>query len=76
MKKVENYKLKKSKKILESIYKNGKKNIKFGDIEIKKQKLHKGKIVVSNKVSIGKKRIEISLLVKKGLKCFIRYKDA
>ena len=52
--------------------------IKFGDIEIKMQKfnLHKGpisikhididKIVVSNKVSIGKK----------GFKYFIGYKDA
>ena len=54
------------------------KNIKFGDIEIQKQKYcqHKGpisiknidnnKIVVSNKVSFGKK----------GLKYFIGYKDA
>ena len=54
------------------------KNIKFGDIEIQKQKYHQhkelisiknidfNKIVVSNKVSFGKK----------GFKCFIGYKDA
>ena len=52
--------------------------IKFGDIEIQKQKYHQhkelisiknidfNKIVVSNKVSFGKK----------GFKCFIGYKDA
>ena len=53
--------------------------IKFGDIEIQKQKFHQhkrpisiknidinNKIVVSNKVSFGKK----------GLKYFIDYKDA
>ena len=52
--------------------------IKFGDIEIKKQKFHQhkrpvsiknvdiNKIVVSNKVSFGKK----------GFKYFIGYKDA
>ena len=55
----------------------GKKNIKFGDIEIQKRHFHqhKGpisiknvdtdKIVVSNKVSFGKK----------GFKYFIGYKD-
>ena len=54
------------------------KTIKFGDIEIQKQKYHQhkelisiknidiNKIVVSNKVSFGKK----------GFKCFIGYKDA
>ena len=51
--------------------------IKFGDIEIKKQKFHQhksplinnidiNKIIVSNKVSFGNK----------GLKYFIGYKDA
>ena len=52
--------------------------IKFGDIEIERQKFHQhkrpiskkyidiNKIVVSNKVSVGKK----------GFKCFIGYKDA
>ena len=40
--------------------------IKFGDIEIQKQKLHLNKIVVSNKVSFGKE----------GFKYFIGYKDA
>ena len=66
MKKVENYKLTKNF-FFESIYENGKSNINFGDIEIKKQKLHQYKrpistknieinqIVVSNKVSFGKK---------------------
>ena len=64
---MENYKLKKYIKFFESIYKNGKTIIKFGDIEIKKQKLDQherpisiktidiNKIVVSNKVSFGKK---------------------
>ena len=64
---MENYKLKKYIKFFENIYKNGKTIIKFGDIEIKKQKLDQherpisiktidiNKIVVSNKVSFGKK---------------------
>ena len=54
------------------------KNIKFGDIEIQKQKFHQykepnsiknkdiNKIVVSNKISLGKK----------AFKYFIGYKDA
>ena len=58
--------LKKIWKFFESIYKNGKKIIKFGDIEIEKKKFHQyksplsinnidiNKIVVSNKVSFGK----------------------
>ena len=55
-------------KIFKTIYKNEKAIIKFGDIEIKKQKFHQHKIpisiknidisktVVSNKVSFDKKR--------------------
>ena len=62
----------------ETIYKMVKTIIKFGDIEIEKQKFHPNrspfliknidinKIVVSNKVSFGKK----------GFKYFINYKDA
>ena len=54
-------------KTFESIYKNGKTIIKFGDIEIQKQKFHQhkgpisiknidsNKIVVSNNVSVSKK---------------------
>ena len=72
---MENCKIKKN--FFESIYKK-ENNIKFGGIKIQKQKFfqHKGpisiknidinKIVVSNKVSFGKK----------GVKYFIRYKDA
>ena len=66
---MEDYKFKKIYiKSFESIYKNGKKTvIKFGSIEIQKQKFHKhkgptsiknidiNKIVVSNKVPFGKK---------------------
>ena len=43
MKKVENYKLKKNIKIFEIIYKNGRKIIKFGEIDIQKQKFHQQK---------------------------------
>ena len=57
-------------KIFKTIYKNEKAIIKFGDIEIKKQKLHQHKIpisiknidvikmVVSNKVSFGKEKFK------------------
>ena len=74
---MKNYKLKKHKKF-EIIYKMDKKIVKFGDFEIEKQKFHQhkrpisiknldiNKIVVSNKVSLGKK----------GFKYFIGYKDA
>ena len=61
--------------------------MKFGDVEIEKQKFqqHKrpismknidiDKIVVCNKVSFGKKGLHISF-GKKGFKYFIGYKDA
>ena len=74
---MKNYKSKKYKSF-ENVYKNGKNNYKFGDIEIKKQKFHQHKRpisiknidvnekVVSNKVSFGKK----------GFKYFIAYKHA
>ena len=72
---MENYKFEKNINF-ESPYKNGEKIINFGDTEIKKQKFHQckksiknidiNKIVVSNKVSFGKK----------GFKYFIDYKDA
>ena len=64
---------------MKAYIKIGKTIIKFGDIEIKKQKLHQhkrpilkkyinfNKIVVSDKVSFGKK---------KHFKYFIGYKDA
>ena len=76
MKKVENYKLAKNIDFLEGYIKM-ENFIKFGDIEIQKQKLHQhkepisikhidiNKILVSNKVSFGKK----------GFKYFIGYKD-
>ena len=80
-KKAEHYKFKKyTFFFLESMYKNGKMEktiIKFDDIKIPKQKLHQhrrpilikivdtNKIVVSNKVSFGKK----------GFKYFIGYND-
>ena len=71
---------KKNINFFESIYKNVKKKttVKFGDIEIKKQKFHQhkrptsiknidiNKILVSSKVSFSKK----------GFKYFICYKDA
>ena len=74
---MKNYKLKKYKKF-EIIYKMDKKIVKFGDFEIEKQTFHQhkrpisiknldiNKIVVPNKVSLGKK----------GFKYFIGYKDA
>ena len=63
---MENYKLKNIYKIFESIYKNGKTIIKFGDIEIEKQKFRQNKRpisiknvdinkIVSNKVCFGNK---------------------
>ena len=71
---------KKNINFFESIYKNVKKKttVKFGDIEIKKQKFHQhkrptsiknidiNKILVSSKVSFSKR----------GFKYFIGYKDA
>ena len=63
---MENYKLKKYRKIFETIYKNGKKIIKFCN-KIKKQNFHQhkraisiknidiSKMIVSNKVSFDKK---------------------
>ena len=75
MKNVENYQLKK-KTFLKAYIKIGK-ILKFGDIEIQKQKFHQdkgpisiknidiNKIVVSNMVSFGKKRV----------KYFTGYKD-
>ena len=70
MKNVENYQLKK-KTFLKAYIKIGK-FLKFGDIEIQKQKFHQdkgpisiknidiNKIVVSNMVSFGKKRVKYS----------------
>ena len=47
---MENYKLEKYIKIFGTIYKNGKKTIiKFGDIEIEKQKFHQHKKPISIK---------------------------
>ena len=75
---MENYELKQTWKFFESIYKNGKKFTKFGDIEIKKKKFHQhkspllannidiNKIVASNKVFFGKN----------SFKYFTDYKDA
>ena len=77
LEKVEHYKLKNTK-ILKSYLKMEKTVIKFGDIEIQKQKFHQPKgpnsiknadiddIVVSNRVFFGKK----------AFKYFIGYKDA
>ena len=77
---MENYKSKKKKKLkfLKLYVKMEKIITKFGDIEIEKEKFHQydrstsikkidiDKIVVSNKVCLGKK----------GCKYFIGYKDA
>ena len=76
--KAKHYKLKKNIKILKSYTKMEKTIIKFGDIEIRKQKFHQhkepiviknveiDKMVVFNKIRFGKK----------GFKYFIGYKDA
>ena len=77
---MENYKVKKYQNFWKHIYKcKKKKTIKFGDIEIEKQKFHQQKgpisiknvdinkiVVASNDVSFGKE----------GFKYFIGYKDA
>ena len=76
-KKPEHYKVKKYKNFLKAYIKTEKTIITFGDIKIEKEKFHQhkrpisiknidiNKIVVSNKVSLGKR----------GFKCFIGYKD-
>ena len=72
---MKNHKLKK-KSFFENIYENGKKIINIEDIEIKKQKLDQherpfsiknidiNKTVLSNKVSFGKRNLNISLATK------------
>ena len=72
---MKNHKLKKNF-FFENIYENGKKFINIEDIEIKKQKFdqHKrpfsiknidiNKTVLSNKVSFGKRNLNISLAAK------------
>ena len=74
--KVKHYKLKKNIKILKSYTKIEKTIIKFGDIQIRKQKFHQhkepiviknieiDKIVVLNKVPFGKKDLNILLVTK------------
>ena len=68
-KKVGNYELKKKIKKIKTIYKNGKKILKFDDTDIEKYKFHHhknpisiaiidiNKIVVFNTVSLGKKNV-------------------
>ena len=78
MKKVENYELKKIENHLKVYIKLGETVIKFGDIEIEKQKFHQ------HKRPISMKNIDIDKIVasnkpyfgKKGFKYFTGYKDA
>ena len=78
LKKVEHYKLKKCRKKLKVYTKMENIITKFGDIEIQKQKFYQYKIPISTK-NIDINKIVVSCKVsfgRKGLKYFIGYKNA
>ena len=78
MKKVDNYKSKKSLKKIKTIYKNEQKIIKFDDTKIKQCKFHQNKsTILINDIDINKIVVSDKLLFSKyHFKYFIGYKDA
>ena len=78
MKKVDNYKSKKSLKKIKTIYKNEQKIIKFDDTKIKQCKFHQNKsTILINDIDINKIVVSDKLLFsKQHFKYFIGYKDA
>ena len=66
MKKVDNYKSKKSLKIIKTIYKNEQKIIKFDDTKIKQCKFHQNKsTILINDIDINKIVVSDKLLFSK-----------